>query len=709
LDRCDEKLVRRALDGDAAAFAALVERYRGAAYGIGLHVLSDPHEAADAAQEAFIRAWRALDQLRDAGKFSGWLCRIAANTARQRLRARRSAEQLIPFGEVGPMESRQKEAHDRAVEKEVVRLVEELVGQLSDEQRLAFTLFYVNGYSYGELSRMLQLPEGTVKSHLARARERVREGMLDAAAETLAGSKPGAEFWRAATGAACGCVRSAAGRPIARATIGLVEDNISRHTRAESGDDGTWSADGLVPGTYHVTASHPDFVWQAYPGRDAGKSTETSVVIRPGQTVRDVDFRLEPAANLHGTVQAEGSPIAGAVVTLYRTVTEHSLRYPPAHQEETNGDGKFKIPGVREGSYLVAARTPAEAGRRFPRPPATFYPGTFSPSEAKPIALSPEEPPAGLSIELASSGSASLRVVVTDADSGHPVPEARVRVTRRDLLFYEFGGLAGGDGVFQTEMVGTGPFQVTVSAPEGGYVRWAKWVDIAQEGEEAEVAVELLKGAVFEGRLVTEDGSEPPLLPDLRAHVAPEAPELIDGRPRRNAEVRGPDLALAEGPQSEPLRVEEGGRISSPPVAPGKVRIAADTRDPEWRLLRVTTKGRTLGDGDEIKCKPGERIDDLTIVIGTNLGIVAGRVVSERSKEPMPNVWVHLSRRDEQFFRAQPIETDRTGSFLFHAVPAGPYTLGLAPSRHGPTDEETSREIRVEPDRALHVDVLLRE
>ncbi|MFO7958329.1 MAG: sigma factor [Candidatus Brocadiia bacterium] len=90
MDRCDEKLVRRALDGDTAAFATLVERYRDAAYGMGLHVLGDPHEAADAAQEALIRAWRALDQLRDPGKFCAWLCRIAANTARPVRRRKRS-------------------------------------------------------------------------------------------------------------------------------------------------------------------------------------------------------------------------------------------------------------------------------------------------------------------------------------------------------------------------------------------------------------------------------------------------------------------------------------------------------------------------------------------------------------------------------------------------------------------------------------------
>lgn len=70
----DEELVQRALEGDAGAFAELVERYRDAAYGIALHVLGDPHEASEVAQDAFIRAWKALGQLREPARFAAWLC-----------------------------------------------------------------------------------------------------------------------------------------------------------------------------------------------------------------------------------------------------------------------------------------------------------------------------------------------------------------------------------------------------------------------------------------------------------------------------------------------------------------------------------------------------------------------------------------------------------------------------------------------------------
>ena len=63
MKRTDEELVQQTLDGDTGAFAELVERYRDAAYGVGLHVLGDAHAAAEVAQDAFLRAWRALGQL----------------------------------------------------------------------------------------------------------------------------------------------------------------------------------------------------------------------------------------------------------------------------------------------------------------------------------------------------------------------------------------------------------------------------------------------------------------------------------------------------------------------------------------------------------------------------------------------------------------------------------------------------------------------
>ena len=172
----DEELVGRALEGDAVAFAKLVERYRDAAYGIGLHVLGDPHEAAEVAQDAFVQAWKALNQLREPAKFAAWLCTITRNLARRRLSARVAAAAALSLEEVEEMAAPHGSPADNAEQAEVTGIIRQVLGTLPDEQRLAFTLFYVNGYSYGDLSNMLSVPEGTVKTHLYRAAGTPQEG-----------------------------------------------------------------------------------------------------------------------------------------------------------------------------------------------------------------------------------------------------------------------------------------------------------------------------------------------------------------------------------------------------------------------------------------------------------------------------------------------------------------------------------------------------
>ena len=118
----DEELVRRTLEGDTLAFAALVERYRGAAYGVGLHVLGDPHEAAAVAQDTFLQAWRALSQLRDPAKFPAWLCRIAGNLARRRLSARAAAAGAVSLEEVDEMPAQCISPHDRVQASELAAI-----------------------------------------------------------------------------------------------------------------------------------------------------------------------------------------------------------------------------------------------------------------------------------------------------------------------------------------------------------------------------------------------------------------------------------------------------------------------------------------------------------------------------------------------------------------------------------------------------------
>ncbi|MHC4481172.1 MAG: RNA polymerase sigma factor, partial [Planctomycetota bacterium] len=231
----DGGLVERTRDGDAQAFAELVERYRDAAYGAALHVLADPSAAAEVAQDAFFRAYRCLDQLRDPGRFSAWLCRIARNLARNRLAQRRRMPALASLEDVPEPVNPDPSAPRSAQEAEVVGLIRQLMQRLPDEQRLTFTLFYVDGYSHRDLSQMLGVPVGTVKSRLSNARSRLRKEVVTMAKRVLEEHKPDAEFWRSATGSAGGRVTSAAtGEPIEGAEVRLYEPQTVAKTSVQS-------------------------------------------------------------------------------------------------------------------------------------------------------------------------------------------------------------------------------------------------------------------------------------------------------------------------------------------------------------------------------------------------------------------------------------------------------------------------------------------
>ena len=170
--------IERARAGDERAFAALVDRYRDRAYSVALRMLRSPAEAEEAAQDAFVRVWRALPGFRGESKFSTWLHRIVVHRCLDRaavLRTRKGRETELehaPEPVAGP---------DRRIDPEVrmraARLAQ-LMTELTETQRIVVTLFYHQDRSLEDVARTLGLPENTVKTHLHRARAVLREGWL---------------------------------------------------------------------------------------------------------------------------------------------------------------------------------------------------------------------------------------------------------------------------------------------------------------------------------------------------------------------------------------------------------------------------------------------------------------------------------------------------------------------------------------------------
>lgn len=162
-----------ARDGDADAFRRLVERYRDRAYETALRIVRSPEEAEEVAQDAFVRAWRALPGFREDARFSTWLYRIVTRRALDvASAARRRSERETP-AEPSILEQRPARTPPSLPDTSLRRL-NAVLGELDALPRAIVTLFYLRDRSVGEIAGILDLPDGTVKTHLHRSRAALR-------------------------------------------------------------------------------------------------------------------------------------------------------------------------------------------------------------------------------------------------------------------------------------------------------------------------------------------------------------------------------------------------------------------------------------------------------------------------------------------------------------------------------------------------------
>jgi RNA polymerase sigma-70 factor (ECF subfamily) len=186
--------IARSQRGDRNAFNALVTRYQSAAYGLALRMLGDAEAAADVTQDAFFAAFRNIRSLRGMS-FRAWLLRIVSNGCYDYWRAqrRRPTESLDALlagsadtGDAVSVEPALARAladpswtpESAALRAEVIATIEAAVLRLAPDQRLVIILSDIQGLSYEEVARVAEIPLGTVKSRIARARARLRETLL---------------------------------------------------------------------------------------------------------------------------------------------------------------------------------------------------------------------------------------------------------------------------------------------------------------------------------------------------------------------------------------------------------------------------------------------------------------------------------------------------------------------------------------------------
>ena len=190
----DLDLVRRTQQGDCEAFNLLVKKYQPKVRRLIGRFIADSAEVEDLSQEAFIKAYRAIAQFQGKSAFYTWLYKIAVNTAKNHLITRRKKRHGtidLPL-EVEKDEKEQAAAfvadfqspEDLLISQEIAKTVQKALNKLSDELRQAIELREFEGLAYDEIAKQLNIPIGTVRSRIFRARESIATDLKKALATT---------------------------------------------------------------------------------------------------------------------------------------------------------------------------------------------------------------------------------------------------------------------------------------------------------------------------------------------------------------------------------------------------------------------------------------------------------------------------------------------------------------------------------------------
>jgi RNA polymerase sigma factor (sigma-70 family) len=185
----DAELVAAALEGGRTEFAAIVERYKDAVFAVALARLGSYHDAEDAAQEAFVEAFRRLGTLKDPARLGAWLRSIAIHRAIDLARRRRETAGIDAVAETAAPQGKDEVEHYELREK-----VLDAIATLAAGPRETVTLYYINGYSTDQVAAIQNVPAGTVKRRLHDARARLQKELMGMVKGILRDNAPKDDF-----------------------------------------------------------------------------------------------------------------------------------------------------------------------------------------------------------------------------------------------------------------------------------------------------------------------------------------------------------------------------------------------------------------------------------------------------------------------------------------------------------------------------------
>lgn len=172
-------IIDKAINGDIKSFEVLIKKHQKFAYNVALKYLKDPNEAEDVTQEALIKAFKYLKNFNKNAKFSTWLYRIVINTCKDELRKNKNNQNNLSLNNeddyVNELEDETYEPLKHAENEELGKNLQKAINQLDINYKDVIILCDMKDYSYQEISNILEIPLGTVRSRISRGRLKLRK------------------------------------------------------------------------------------------------------------------------------------------------------------------------------------------------------------------------------------------------------------------------------------------------------------------------------------------------------------------------------------------------------------------------------------------------------------------------------------------------------------------------------------------------------
>jgi len=496
------------------------------------------------------------------------------------------------------------------------------------------------------------------------------------------------------------------GEPLANIIVMLYrwEDSISQRTQTDA--NGEYEFVGLSSGSYNVTAMHAGYLRQTY-GEEGG-GISSSISLLPNTKKEHIDFRLLPAASIAGRVTDEFDiPVDGCPMACWRvTQSDGNVSYEYAGlARPSNAEGEYVITDLPPGKYIVCNQHQASADGILLNSlyPIVYYPQNSLRENAKIIEVKPKSKISGIDLVLKKPNGYTVTGTIRETtpwppflrgkENGAPIAGAAVIISLRDMLPGNLVTISKSDGSYKFDGLSSGQYQLTVDAVEQNYVRTSEWLELGVEIPTKQVDISLEKASRISGRVVTDDGSPLPAVPDyMRGFMHPFGGIVISARSYFSPFAKGgrgdfaqhpeasirlfstPDLKqtyLAPGIQPAMLDVDADYFFFADSVASGENRLSLHIRPPYY-IKEIRWKGQDIS--EKFTVQPSERLSDIEVTVAIASVTIYGQVVSSKTGAPVANARVYPeSVKEERSLRFG--VSDEEGNFIIKSVPPGEYKV----------------------------------